>query len=681
MVSVWRAIRFTAATLVGAGLAIHYGHALFGWFARGQYDAIDTWLMDGLLLAAAAIALLGAWRSKAERPSRFVLAAGISSYALAYVVYNVFLITEDLTFPTVSDFMWLAFYPAAAICLGAALRREIRRKTWLWLDAAVNALALVAVGWVFVVAPATATAVTWESFTLGQSSYMVGDLALAGMLVALLTASGFRGSWSWALAAAGVVAMASADVVLAWLSSTGTDVTGMVVDPLWVTGMLLFACSCWFDGRRTRSREPSLESPVRAAVSPLVALAALIAVVMMSTDSFAEALVLAGIGMVCLRLGITLRANRGLMNDVRSAERAWAEQARTDPLTSLGNRRALEAELSTRTASGEPFTFVCLDLNGFKTYNDRFGHAAGDVLLRRMGIALATAVGSRGNSFRPGGDEFCVLLDGRIDRGQPPINDVLAALTEDGLGFAISAAYGIAAIPDEAQDAGAAERLADQRMYGHKRSGRKSTAEQMSELLMRVVAEREPGLHAHSYDVVGLARQTASRLECTGEDLDVVARAAEQHDVGKLAIPDSILRKPGPLDSTERELVRQHPMVGERILAGTPALRPVALVVRSCHEHWDGNGYPDGLVGDAIPFAARIIAVCDAYSAMVTDRPYRTAMSETDAFAELRRCSGSQFDPSVVEALISSLTPDAGRRASTPTAHRGRGPAGRAPIP
>ena len=128
-------------------------------------------------------------------------------------------------------------------------------------------------------------------------------------------------------------------------------------------------------------------------------------------------------------------------------------------------------------------------------------------------------------------------------------------------------------------------------------------------------------------------------------------RAAELHDVGKMAIPDEILQKPGPLTQDEWAFVRRHPLVGERILSVAPALLPVAKIVRSCHERWDGSGYPDGVAGEEIPLGARIVAVCDAFDAMINPRPYRAARSVEEALQELRACSGTQFDPTVVAAF------------------------------
>lgn len=140
------------------------------------------------------------------------------------------------------------------------------------------------------------------------------------------------------------------------------------------------------------------------------------------------------------------------------------------------------------------------------------------------------------------------------------------------------------------------------------------------------------------------------------EELDVVLRASELHDIGKIAIPDAILEKRGPLDPDEPAFMRRHPAIGDRILSAAPALRPVARVVRASHAQWDGTGYPDGLSGERVPLGARVIAVCDAFSAMTSQRPWRPAMSEAAAVARLRREAGVQFDPAVVGAFETALS-------------------------
>jgi HD-GYP domain-containing protein (c-di-GMP phosphodiesterase class II) len=189
-------------------------------------------------------------------------------------------------------------------------------------------------------------------------------------------------------------------------------------------------------------------------------------------------------------------------------------------------------------------------------------------------------------------------------------------------------------------------------MYARKRRRRGGSREQARDVLVKVMAEREPELDEHGSEVAALAEAVGRRLGLDAEALDVLIRAAELHDVGKVAVPDGILRKPGPLDDSEWAIMRQHTVAGERILGVTESMRPVARLVRSSHERWDGRGYPDGLAGEEIPRGARIVCAADAYHAMLSDRPYKAAMTREAAVAELRRCAGSQFDPRVVEVLV-----------------------------
>jgi two-component system, cell cycle response regulator len=158
--------------------------------------------------------------------------------------------------------------------------------------------------------------------------------------------------------------------------------------------------------------------------------------------------------------------------------------------------------------------------------------------------------------------------------------------------------------------------------------------------------------------VARLCSRVAERLGLPEHERTAVVRAGVLHDVGKAAIPDAILDKPGPLDEQEQAFMRRHTIIGEEILLGAPALADVAALVRSSHERFDGLGYPDGLAGEAIPVGARIVAVCDAFDAMVTDRPYLASRSVAAALDELRRCAGSQFDPAVVEAFAAVLVED-----------------------
>jgi diguanylate cyclase (GGDEF)-like protein len=335
------------------------------------------------------------------------------------------------------------------------------------------------------------------------------------------------------------------------------------------------------------------------------------------------------------------------------------ELAITDPLTRLGNRRKLAADLTEKmetVSHARPLVLMVFDLDGFKAYNDTFGHMAGDSLLARMGGKLAEVVAPTGTAYRLGGDEFCVLLPAQAAEVPAAITAVGAALREEGEKFSIAASGGAVLLPHEADSRDYALQLADDRMYQRKQEKRPATErEQTRDVLVRIMQAKQPGLTDHSSEVSRLAVAVGRRLNMHGEQIDELARAADLHDIGKVGIPDAILTKPGQLDAREWELVRQHTILGERILSAAPALRPVARIVRSSHERWDGAGYPDGVAGGAIPLAARIVAACDAYDAIISDRCYRPARSPAVARAELAREAGAQFDPRVVAAVLAAL--------------------------
>ena len=365
---------------------------------------------------------------------------------------------------------------------------------------------------------------------------------------------------------------------------------------------------------------------------------------------------------------VTLRENRHLAGEVRRRET-------TDPLTGLHNRHALMGLLD-RAAQGPGDTiFAIFDLDGFKAYNDSFGHAAGDVLLRRLGQSLALAVAPQGMAFRLAGDEFCVLVPGGQDRLADVVEASLAALGEEGMGFEITASWGAIALPAEADDATAALRLADTRMRIAKGLRPSSPQRKTHDLLIHILREREPWLADHLRGVAQLAEALGRAAGMKAEELDTLVRAAELHDIGKIAIPDRILHKPGPLDAAEWDLMQRHTQIGERILAIAPAMGPVATIVRSSHERWDGGGYPDELEGEEIPLGSRIIFVCDAFEAMIETRSYRDPRSPEEALAELRRFAGTQFDPSVVELFAEHVFPrlddDVRRHPESPLAANG----------
>jgi two-component system cell cycle response regulator len=207
-------------------------------------------------------------------------------------------------------------------------------------------------------------------------------------------------------------------------------------------------------------------------------------------------------------------------------------------------------------------------------------------------------------------------------------------------------------VPRDASTPSSVLQLADERLYAEKARRRRFTVgHQATSALVQVLQEREPGLGKELHNVAELVRHVSIAMGIGGDDLEKVVRAAELHDVGKVAVPDAILSKPGPLSESEWGYMREHTIVGDRILSAAPALEDAAKLVRASHERYDGAGYPDQLRGEEIPLGARIVAVCDAFHAMTSDRPYRPALSVREALDELDRCAGAQFDPNVVRVF------------------------------
>jgi diguanylate cyclase (GGDEF)-like protein len=354
-----------------------------------------------------------------------------------------------------------------------------------------------------------------------------------------------------------------------------------------------------------------------------------------------------------------LRASRARSQAEELAQEN-GDLASTDALTRLGNRRALIDDLLARFAerdSEEDLVLALFDLDGFKHYNDTFGHPAGDSLLARLGGRLLDAVDGPGTAYRMGGDEFCVLARLPAAEVEPFVERAADALAESGEGFRIESSFGLALLPGEASSPEQALQLADRRMYADK-AGRSSASRQSADVLLEVINERSIDLREHIKHVALQAVATAEKMGVPEHQVAQIGVAAELHDIGKAAIPDTILHKPTALDEDERQFIQNHTVIGERIMLAAPSLAPLAPLVRSSHERFDGGGYPDGIRGSQIPRGAAIIAVCDAFDAMVGGRPYRDPVAVRDAIEELGRCAGSQFDPEVVTAFLDVASAD-----------------------
>jgi diguanylate cyclase (GGDEF)-like protein len=524
--------------------------------------------------------------------------------------------------------------------------RVARFHVSLWMDGALAALAVGALTAAVVFQGVLRTTGGPAAEIAVNLAYPIGDLVLLGMVTGGVALTGWKPGLSWGALAGSFVVFGLSDLVYLWASATGTWEAGSAFEAGWPAASLLLAWAAWMPPRQMRPRP--LEG-TRVLVIPV--LFAMLGLVLLISDHFlrlnllAVGLAWASVVAVIARFGNTFFANLAVLDHTR-------HESLTDALTGLGNRRSLMRDLEEAVdAAAGGSALVLFDLNGFKGYNDTFGHPAGDALLTRLGARLGEAVGPHARAYRMGGDEFCVLAPlfagdpiGIVERGRD-------ALVERGEGFHISAAHGCVLVPDDAQDAGTALGIADRRMYAENAGARRSADEQSRDVLLKALAEHHPDLGDHLHDVGRLAELVARELGLAGQALQHARQAAELHDIGKVAVPTPVLNKPGALTPDEWGFIARHTIIGERILGAALALRPVARLVRSSHEHFDGNGYPDGLRGDEIPLGSRIVSVCDAYDAMTSDRPYQGPMAHEDAVAELRRCSGSQFDPVVVDAF------------------------------
>jgi diguanylate cyclase (GGDEF)-like protein/putative nucleotidyltransferase with HDIG domain len=367
----------------------------------------------------------------------------------------------------------------------------------------------------------------------------------------------------------------------------------------------------------------------------------------------------------------------------RSTHRALRAMrlALTDPLTGLGNHRhfheRLQRELLSAEEQARPLTLCFVDIDDFKKVNDRYGHPSGDRILSQVGTRLRQG----GEAFRLGGDEFALLL---VDHDEAmaltaaeSIIERIAAVDFDHIGT-VTVSAGLATFPMQGHGRDELIRLADSALYWAKEHGKnrvrlyRPEVVELSELkrlaagpdkaaryraaasLAKAVDARDTYTGRHSERVSELAAKAATRLGLDAEQVELTRLAGSLHDLGKLAIPEEILRKPGTLSDSERLVLERHPQIGFRMLDSL-GVDPVAGVVLHHHERWDGAGYPDGLHGEQIPLGARIIFVADAYDAMTTDRTYRPKRSPLAALAELERCAGTQFDPGIVAAFVEEL--------------------------
>jgi diguanylate cyclase (GGDEF)-like protein/putative nucleotidyltransferase with HDIG domain len=355
--------------------------------------------------------------------------------------------------------------------------------------------------------------------------------------------------------------------------------------------------------------------------------------------------------------------------------------ALTDPLTGLGNQRhfheRLQRELVESETTGVPLSLCLVDIDNFKRVNDRFGHPAGDRVLAQV----AGRMRGGGEAFRLGGEEFALLLPGLDAKtALEAATSVVERVRSLDLGQvgSVTVSAGVATFPADGVSRDELIRLADRALYWAKEHGKdrvhmsRPEVIELTELhrlarggdrgaryraaaaLAKAVDARDAYTGSHSERVAELAARIATRLGVDAEQVELTRLAGSLHDLGKLALPEELLRKEGPLSGSERLLLERHPQIGFRMLESL-GVDPIADWVLHHHERWDGGGYPDGIPGERIPLGARILFVADAYDAMTSDRVYRPRLDPEEALAELRRCAGTQFDPGIVAAFVAEV--------------------------
>jgi diguanylate cyclase (GGDEF)-like protein len=373
-----------------------------------------------------------------------------------------------------------------------------------------------------------------------------------------------------------------------------------------------------------------------------------------------------------------------------------SDAARTDPLTRLPNRRGfreqLDLELERARRGGAPMSVLAGDLDHFKDVNDRAGHHVGDAVLQQVATLLREGVRQLDAPARIGGEEFAVILPGSDAQAAFAVAERLRCHVRDAFADAtipVTISFGIASHPQHAETAASLVRAADEALYAAKASGRNRSVIHSAALRALVGArDAESGREQRDVEaerylavVLDLAEAVDLRFSGSARHSETVGRYAELmarelglserrvgrvrlagllHDVGKVGVPDAILRKAGPLTDEERAVILRHPELGEQILEH-PSLADVQAWVGAHHERPDGTGYPRGLSGDELPLEARIVAVADAYEAMTSDRSYRDAIGHQRARAELRRHADKQFDAGVVAAFLAVLDREAER--------------------
>jgi len=464
---VWRLLRRALAALLLGGTAVV---ALHEWLGVGAgLDLASEVLYDAVVVGAGLACLVRATEYRREHAAWLLIGAAILCWGAAEVYWTAFI--EDnpsAPYPSLADAGYLVFYPLAYAGLAMLVRVRAHEINWrLWMDGLIAALGTAALGTAFVFdfVADKATGTTLEKLT--TLAYPLGDIGMLALVVGVVALTGWRPGRTWSLLLAGLSALVIADIAYTLQVTEATLPGGEWVNPIYLIAAVCLGAAVWQPSEAAEITSPN-DQGRRQIVVPAVFAAVMIGLFSMqyysASGGIATVLWAATLTAVIVRLAMSDRENGRLL-----------EAVRTDSLTGLGNRGRMEVDLASicEQASAEhPARLYLFDLNGFKRYNDTFGHPAGDRLLARFGDLLKRAIDDAGVAYRIGGDEFCLLLTCAEERFDAIAKAAAEALTASDRGVEVGAAWGAATVPSEADDPSAVLQLADVRMYAQKESRR-----------------------------------------------------------------------------------------------------------------------------------------------------------------------------------------------------------------
>jgi diguanylate cyclase (GGDEF)-like protein len=668
---------------------------------------------------AAVLASIAAYRSSGRmRASWEFIAAGLATWAAAEVIWTTYeiILHREVPLPSAADVGYLGAVPlllVGIVLLGSASRLLARVRTVL--DGVALVLAICVLVWHQVLLPIYSDSEATVMEKVIGGAYPLTDLLLFFGLVAALSRNrgGRAGAVVW-MFSGGLAVMLSADIAYGYLSLSDSYVSGSVIDLGWIFGYLIMGYSAALCANSPTDVAIADEGERAMAgwrpMVPLVLIAIMFAQLLvvgfdwpLRNDITSVVLSVLVLGVVLARQAVVLVDNRRLNNSLlearhelekrveqlKIANRKLTWLSKTDDLTGIANHRALmeafDDKMRRSAESGEPMSIMMIDIDKFKLFNDTYGHPEGDRVLRQLARIMRKTFRKGDVVGRYGGDEFMAIMP-RADReaAVSRANRLLKAASDAGFQVRqgqpvpLAISIGLAAYPEDSRQREELLAYADASLYQAKQTGGNNVvvAHSASEgglfegrgtlgvldALVLAVDRKDRYTRSHSQRNAEFAVDLGSAIGMSDAGAAALRVAGLLHDVGKIGIPDEILQKPGPLTDMERAVMREHVSLSNLIIHGVPNLQDVSDAVYCHHERWDGKGYPRGLKGKEIPLQGRIMAVVDAYSAMIMDRPYRKALSHEEAIAELRRCSGTQFDPMLVAQFIDLITAE--RRAA-----------------